>query len=75
MGHYCLQKLFIKDLLYGNACILIESVHWLPRGNTNSAGKKRNSSIYFFTYTRWPNDYSELVRIIKLCCSLLSARY
>ena len=60
---------------YGNACILIELVHRLPRENTNSAGKPRNSSICFFTYTRWSNDYSELVRIIILCCSLLSARY
>ena len=60
---------------YGNACVLIESVHQLPRENTNSAGKPRNSSICFFTYTRWSNDYSKLVRIIKLSCSLLSARY
>ena len=60
---------------YGNACILIESVHRPPRENTDSAGKPRNSSISFFTNTRWSNDYSKLVRIIKLCCSLLSARY
>ena len=55
-------------------CILIESVHRLPRENTNSAGKPRNSSICFFVFTGWSNDYSELVRIIQLCCSLLSAR-
>ena len=60
---------------YGNTCILIQSVHRLPRENTNSAGKPRNSSICFFTHTRWSNDYSKLVRIIKLCCGLLSARY
>ena len=32
---------------YGNARILIESVHRLPRKNANSAGKPRNSSICF----------------------------
>ena len=32
MGHFRLQKLFMKDFTrYGNACILIESVHRLPR--------------------------------------------
>ena len=59
----------------GNTCILIESVHRLPRENTNSALKPWNSSICFLTYTRWSNDYSKLVRVIKLCCSLLSAKY
>ena len=49
---------------YGNACILIESVHRPPCENTISAGKPRNSSICFFTYTRWSNEYSKLVRII-----------
>ena len=56
---------------YGSA----ESVHRLHRENINSAGKPRNSSICFLTHTRWSNDYSKLVRIIKLCCGLLSARY
>ena len=60
------------------------SCHWpqplhdrvvLLKVPTNSAGKPRNSFSCFFTYTRWSNDYSKLVRIIKLCCSLLSARY
>ena len=46
MGHFRLQKLFYKGFTrYGNACILIESVHRLPRENTNSAGKPRNSSL------------------------------
>ena len=55
--------------------ILIESVHQLPHENTNSAGNPQNSSICFFMHTRWSNDYSKLVRIIKLCRSLLSVRY
>ena len=36
------------------------------RENTNSAGKPGNSSVCFFTHTRWSNGYSKLVRIIKL---------
>ena len=60
---------------YVNACILIESVHRLPRENSNPSGKPRNGSVCFFTHTRLSNDYSKLVRIIKLCRSLLSARY
>ena len=71
-----LAKVIYKGFTrYGNACILIESVHRFPRENTNSAGKPRNSSICFFRHTRWSNDYSELVRITKQCCSLSSARY
>ena len=38
---------------YGNDCILIESVHRLPRENTNLVGKPRNSSICFFTHIQW----------------------
>ena len=50
MGHYRLQKIIHKGFTrYWNACILIESVHRLPRENTNSAGKPRNGSICFFT--------------------------
>ena len=64
MGH---AKIIYKGFTcYGNACILIESVHRVPRENTNSVGKLRNSSICFFTHTRSSNDYSKLVRIINL---------
>ena len=55
MGHFRQQKLCIKVLLVMEttrhqigACIQIESVHWLPRENTNFARKPRNSSICFF---------------------------
>ena len=58
MGHF-IYKGFTR---YGNACILIELVHRLPRENTKSAGKPRNSSICFFTHIRWSNNYSKLVR-------------
>ena len=61
-GAFSPAKIIYKGFTrYGNACIL-ESVHRLPRENTNSAAKPRNSSICFFTYTRWSNDYSKLVR-------------
>ena len=75
-GALSLAKIIHKGFTrYGSACTLIESVHRLLREDANSAGKPRNSSVCFFTYTRWLNDYLKLVRIIKLCSSLLSARY
>ena len=53
-GAFSPAKIIYKGFTrYGNACILIESVHRLPRENTNSAGKPRNSSICFFMHTRW----------------------
>ena len=45
MGHFCLQDLFIKDSL------VMESVHGLPRENTDPAGKPRNSYICKDTHT------------------------
>ena len=40
MGPLSPAKIIHKGFaLYGNACILIKSVHRLPRENTNSAGK------------------------------------
>ena len=40
MGHFRLQKIIFKRFTrYGNACILIESVHQLPRENTREVTK------------------------------------
>ena len=53
-GAFSPAKIIYKGFTrYGNSCILIESVHRLPRESPNSAGKPRNSSICFFMHTRW----------------------